>query len=220
VIAIVDYGRGNLYSLSRALHQVGAVHEVTADSDKILAASGVVLPGVGAFRDAMARLGERELVAPVRAAAACGTPLLGICLGMQLLFTRSTEFGEHLGLDLIRGTVDRLPRGDAGPSQTRIPNVGWRLVTPRAKHPLSDALGAGEMVYFVHSYIPYPEDPRDIFATIPFNGIEAAVLVGRGNVTGCQFHPEKSGPVGLRILEAFVNAVEQARPARTSAGAA
>ena len=160
MIAIVDYGRGNLFSLSRALHHVGAEYEVTADPARILGSTGIVLPGVGAFRDAMARLAERGLVEAIRSAASRGVPLLGICLGMQLLFTRSTEFGEHEGINLIPGTVDRLPEGEAGTPSTRIPNVGWRLVTPRAKHPLSNALGAGEMMYFVHSYIPYPEDPR------------------------------------------------------------
>lgn len=213
MIAIVDYGRGNLFSLSHALQHVGAVHEVTADPARILGADGIVLPGVGAFRDAMGRLSECGLVEAVRSATGRGVPLFGICLGMQLLFARSTEFGEHEGLGLIPGMVDRLPEGEPGTPRTRIPNVGWRLVTPRAKHPLSDNLGAGEMMYFVHSYIPYPEDPRDIFATISFNGIDAAVLVGRGNVWGCQFHPEKSGPAGLRLLEAFVAAVERERPA-------
>ena len=213
MIAVVDYGRGNLFSLSHALRHVGAVFEVTADPERILDADGVVLPGVGAFRDAMARLRERGLVEAVRSAAARGAPLLGICLGMQLLFARSAEFGRHQGLGLIAGTVDRLPEGEPGMPGIRIPNVGWRQVAPRAKHPLSDTLGAGEMMYFVHSYIPYPEDPRDIFATISFNGIDAAVLVGRGNVWGCQFHPEKSGPAGLRLLEAFVMAVESDRPA-------
>ena len=204
MIAVVDYGRGNLFSLSRALEQVGAAYEVTSDPQRVRRADALVLPGVGAFGDAMRRLDERSLTGAIRQAAARGVPLLGICLGMQLLFDRGTEFGEHAGLGLIPGTVDRLPRPETGAPPMRIPNVGWRPLTPRRPHPLADTFGRGEMVYFVHSYVPYPEDPRDILATLPVNGIEAAVMVGRGTVVGCQFHPEKSGPAGLRLLAAFV----------------
>ena len=219
MIAVLDYGRGNIFSLSRALEHVGADHVVTCDPDRLMDADGIVLPGVGAFRDAMNRLSERVLDEAIKTAAGRGVPLLGICLGMQLLFERSTEFGEHPGLGLIPGDVDRLPRGAPGAPRVRIPNVGWRKGSPRAPHPMTHALAPKDMVYFVHSYVPYPEDPRDILASLPINGIEAAVMVARGNVVGCQFHPERSGPVGLRILGAFVEATEARRPARRPAQA-
>ena len=217
MIAVLDYGRGNIFSLSRALEHVGASHIVTNDPERLLGADGIVLPGVGAFRDAMHRLSERSLVEAIRLAAEQGVPLLGICLGMQLLFERSTEFGAHEGLGLISGDVDRLPEGAPEGPRMRIPNVGWRALEPRGAHPMTQVLAPRDMVYFVHSYVPYPEDPRDILATSPINGLDAAAMVGRGKVMGCQFHPEKSGPLGLRVLGAFVGETLGRRPARRSA---
>lgn len=217
MIAVVDYGRGNLFSLSRALDHVGAEHAVTSDAERILGASGIVLPGVGAFGDAMGRLAAGGLIDPLRQAAGRGVPLLGICLGMQLLFDRSTEFGDHSGLALLPGTVARLPQGGPRSPRFRIPNVGWRRITPRAPHPLLDALEPGDMFYFVHSHIPYPDDPRHVLATMPINGIEATAMAGQGNIAGCQFHPEKSGPVGLRLFAAFLREVAAGHSSRRSA---
>ncbi len=217
MIAIVNYGRGNIFSLARALEHVGADHFVTEDPERISTASGIVLPGVGAFRDAMDRLRERSLGDAIKLAASRGVPLLGICLGMQILFDRSTEFGDSPGLGLISGTVDRLPKGEAGAPRVRIPNVGWRHVALRKSHPMTADLAPEDMLYFVHSYVPYPEDPRHILAVLPVNGMEAAVMVGQGNVVGCQFHPEKSGPVGLRLLGAFAREVKARQPARRTA---
>ncbi len=188
MIAIVDYGRGNLFSLGQALLHLGAEHEITADPARIAAARTVMLPGVGAFGDAMSALRSLGLVEPLRAVAAAGTPLLGICLGMQLLATRSDEFGDHAGLDIIPGAVRRLPDG-SGEDRVRIPNVGWRTLRP-----------SGEMMYFVHSYAPFPDDPAHVVETIDVNGVAVPVMIRKGNVVGCQFHPEKSGPVGLALL--------------------
>lgn len=217
MIVVVDYGRGNLFSLGRALEQVGAVYRVTAEPEAILSAHGIVLPGVGTFRHAMRVLTKLSLVEPIRQAAAQGTAILGICLGMQLLFSRSTEFGDNAGLDINPGVVDLLPEGDGDEGSCRIPNVGWRRIAPRARHPLNDAFVPGDMFYFTHSYVPYPEDSRDVLATMSINGIDAAVLVCRGNVFGCQFHPEKSGPVGLHLLKRYVDLVEGGRNLRQSA---
>ena len=213
VIAIVDTGSGNLFSIARALAHVGASVDVTDDAAAIRHANGIVLPGVGAFADAMAALGHKGLVAPLRAAAAAGTPVLGICLGMQLLFDTSHEFGRCGGLGLIGGAVRKLPARDGG---MRIPNVGWRALDQVQPDPLLAGHGADDMFYFVHSYVPFPEDRRAIVATVPINGLAAAVMVRHDDVVGCQFHPEKSGPVGLALLRRYVGTIGL-RKARTRA---
>jgi len=204
MIAVVDYGRGNLFSLGQAIRHLGATYEVTADPDRILAAERVVLPGVGAFGDAMQALTKRRLVEPLREVAARGTPLLGICLGMQLFASRSEEFGLHEGLDLIPGTVKRLPEGGDRPDAVRIPNVGWRALRTAPEHPLLGDLPPRTMVYFVHSYAPVVDDPAHVAATIDVNGAEIAAVTNSCNILGYQFHPEKSGPAGLALLERFL----------------
>ena len=220
-IAVIDHGRGNLFSIARALDHIGASYRVTADPAAVAAAEALILPGVGAFRDAMAALTRAGLTEPITRAAEAGTPLLGICLGMQLLFDRSTEFGESDGLGLIPGRVERLPEGDGGREETRIPNVGWRRLevngVPGRYDPLTAAIAPGAMFYFVHSYVPAPEDPADVLATIPVNGRDAAVMVRRGNVAGCQFHPEKSAAAGLTLLKGFLDWVADGEVLRRSA---
>ena len=213
MIAIVDYGRGNLFSIARALAHLGASCVVTDTAAAIGSADGIVLPGVGAFADAMAALEDKGLVAPLQAAAAAGTPLLGICLGMQLLFGASHEFGRCGGLGLIGGEVRKLPARDGG---IRIPNVGWRALDQVQPDPLLAGHGADDMFYFVHSYVPFPDDRRAIVATVPINGLAAAVMVRHDDVVGCQFHPEKSGPVGLALLRRYVCTIGL-RKARTRA---
>ena len=207
MIAVIDYGRGNLFSLSRALEHVGARHRVTADPEAVATAEGLVLPGVGAFGDAMAALARSDLIDAITDAARRGTPLLGICLGMQLLFRSSSEFGRHFGLDLIPGTVERLPRGRGGREDLRIPNVGWRKPALWRDDPLTAGVTQGQMFYFVHTYVARPDDPETVVATIPVNGLDAAIMVRRGNVVGCQFHPEKSAAPGLGLLKRYVDVV-------------
>lgn len=203
MIAVVDYGRGNLFSIGQALRHVGAEAELTSDPEVILAADRIVLPGVGAFADAMRGLRSRGLVNVLQEAASRGTPLLGICLGMQLLASRSEEFGSHDGLDLIPGAVRRLQRGE-GEKATRIPNVGWRRLRPNPKDPFIGSFEEAPLMYFVHSYVPFPDDPAAVAASIDVNGVEVAAVIRRRNVIGCQFHPEKSGPVGLQVLQRFL----------------
>lgn len=205
MITIVDYGRGNLFSLGQALRHLGADFVVSDDPEAVAVAERIILPGVGAFGDAVRGLAARGLAAPVRVAAAAGTPILGICVGCQLLLSRGEEFGAHAGLDLIPGTVARLPetRPD-DPDPIRIPNVGWRQIETRAEDPLLAALEPDDMVYFVHSYAPMVEEEADATAWLAINGARVSVAVRRDNVMGVQFHPEKSGPVGLRILARFV----------------
>ncbi len=204
MIAIVDYGRGNLFSLAHALHHVGAESQPVDEGSALAAAKAIILPGVGAFADAMTALRERGFVEPLRQAVAAGTPLLGICLGMQVLAETGDEFGSHDGLGLIPGAVRRLP-APAGRGGTRIPNVGWRQIDCRRNDPL---LEAGSY-YFVHSYAFYPAAEDDLVATIPVNGSDAPAVVRRGSAIGCQFHPERSGPLGLRLLARFAAAAEE-----------
>ncbi len=201
MIAVVDYGRGNLYSLSHALSHIGVEHIVSEKPDDIHAAPAIVLPGVGAFADAMEALDARDLVAPLRDAAARGVPLLGLCLGMQILAAASEEFGNCDGLGIISGSVRALPKpsNDHG---MRIPNVGWRRLAFRRQDPLVRGLQPGVMTYFVHSYGFFSEDDA-IVATSEVNGLTVPAIVRRRHVVGCQFHPEKSGPVGLEMLKNF-----------------
>ena len=205
MIAIVDYGRGNLFSIARALEKIGEEPLVTSSPDVLRRAQAVVLPGVGAFRDAMAGLDERRLGEAVRELAEGGVPLLGICLGMQLLFSRSEEFGDCQGLDLIPGAVCRLPAYSPGSDAVRVPNVGWRRLQPVGDCPLLQQVSAGAMFYFVHSFVPVPTSSKDVAGTLDLNGRRAAVMVRRDNIFGCQFHPEKSGPEGLALLRGFAD---------------
>jgi glutamine amidotransferase len=205
MIAVIDYGRGNLFSIGQALRHLDAEFEVSSAPDVVAAADRIIFPGVGAFADAMAGLQERGLVEPLKAAARAGTPILGICVGCQLMLSRSEEFGDHTGLDLIPGTVKRLPPPDGNDAMTiRIPNVGWRRLSTRPDAPVLGETGADDMMYFVHSYAPMVSDPATIAATTMINGASIPVAIAQGALVGVQFHPEKSGPAGLRLLERFV----------------
>lgn len=210
-IAIVDYGMGNLKSVQKALERTGAMAVVTDDPAVLGAAQGVVLPGVGAFGDAVANLRARRLIEPVLRHVSQGKPLLGICLGMQLLFDESEEMGRHRGLGLLPGRVVRLPC-----PHLKVPHVGWnqlQIVDCRlqiAKRGLLAGIADGAHAYFVHSYYVVPQDPADVLATTEY-GIEFASVVGRGAIWGAQFHPEKSQEVGLRLLKNFSQAVSNWR---------
>jgi glutamine amidotransferase len=201
VIAVVDYGMGNRRSVHKALEHVGAPVSVTADVREIDAADGLIIPGVGAFAAGMASLVARGLDAPIRRAAAEGRPVLGICLGMQLLFERSAELGETAGLGLIPGDVTRLDTGS--PPTRRIPHIGWNEVTFVRPSPLTDELpSGGAAFYHVHSYAVRPADPDDVVGTATY-GETFTAIVARGDVMGTQFHPEKSSGHGLALLRAF-----------------
>lgn len=193
--AIVDYGVGNLFSLRSSLAAIGEDCAVTGDADAILSADRVILPGVGAFGDAAEKLRKTGLDETVRAAVKKGTPLLGICLGMQLLFERSFEYGEHEGLGLLRGEVVPIPAG------VKIPHIGWNSLKLTGDCPIFKYIGDGDYVYFVHSY--YAENCADSVAATTEYGVTLTAAAAKGKVFGCQFHPEKSGEVGLKILRAF-----------------
>lgn len=202
MITVVDYGRGNLFSTGQALRHLDAPYEITAEAGAIERAERIVLPGVGAFGDCMEGLRSRGLIEPLKGAAARGVPMLGICVGAQVMLEAGEEFGRHNGLGLIAGTVRRLPEGNGGPDAIRIPNVGWRAL--RTCGAFFDGLPDGAMVYFVHSYAPFVACNEDVAATIAVNGLDVPVAFRRGNVLGFQFHPEKSGPIGLGLIERFV----------------
>ncbi len=202
MITVIDYGRGNLFSTGQALRHLDVPYEITADADAAERAERIVLPGVGAFGDCMEGLRSRGLIEPLKRAAARGVPMLGICVGAQVMLDAGEEFGRHDGLGLIAGAVRRLPEGNGGPDAVRIPNVGWRAL--RTRGAFFDGTPDGAMVYFVHSYAPFVADGADVAATIAVNGADVPVAFRRGNVVGFQFHPEKSGPVGLNLIERFV----------------
>ncbi len=199
-IAIVDYGVGNLFSLCSSLRAIGADAVVTPDASVIKSADRIILPGVGAFADASAKLRAGGLDRVICEEAAHGKDIMGICLGMQMLFEKSYEYGEHDGLGLIPGRV--IPMEGFIPDGLKIPHIGWNpLIFKGERHSLFRYLSEGDCVYFVHSY--FAADCADsVIATAEY-GRELTAAVARGNVMGCQFHPEKSGPVGLSILKAF-----------------
>lgn len=200
MIAVVDYGVGNLYSLNSSLKYIGADSRITSDPDVIRRADRILLPGVGAFEDAARKLRESGLDAVICDEAKAGKPLIGICLGMQMLFERSFEFGEHKGLGLIEGSVR--PISDVIGEGLKIPHIGWNaLHFSKEKDPIFKYVNEGDCVYFVHSYYA-AECDKSVIATAEY-GAPLTAAVARDNVYGMQFHPEKSGEVGLNILRAF-----------------
>ena len=199
MVAIIDYGVGNLFSLQSSLAAVGAEAVVTSDPCVIRDADRILLPGVGAFGDAITKLRKSGLADVVTEQARAGKPLLGICLGMQLLFEKSYEYGEHEGLGLIQGEVR--PIADVIPEDLKIPHIGWNALHLRGASPLFRYLKEGDCVYFVHSFYGANCD-ASVIATAEY-GAELTAAVACKNVYGCQFHPEKSGTVGLNILRAF-----------------
>ena len=199
MVAIIDYGVGTLFSLRSSFAAIGEEAEVTSDPEVIRRADRVILPGVGAFGDAAEKLRQTGLDRVVREEAGRGKPLMGICLGMQLLFERSYEYGEHLGLGLLKGEIR--PIAERIPAGLKIPQMGWNALKIVRESPLFSYTKDGEYVYFVHSYSAVKcED--SLLASTEY-GAELTACVGKGNVFGCQFHPEKSGEVGLRMLKAF-----------------
>ena len=200
MIAIIDYGVGNLFSLESSFGYIGKEAELTSDVEKIKAADRLILPGVGAFADAAKKLRESGLAEVVIDEARSGKPLLGICLGMQMLFERSYEYGEHDGLGLISGSVK--PMRDIIPADMKIPQIGWNSLRFHGeKNQLFKYINEGDFVYFVHSY--YGADCDGSLIASTEYGAQITAAVASGNVYGTQFHPEKSGEVGLNILRAF-----------------
>ncbi len=203
MIAIIDYGVGNLFSLSSSLTHLGIENQITADPAVLQSASHIILPGVGAFGDAMGKLRATGLIEPLKKEVEGGKPLLGICLGMQILFESGSEYGDHIGLGLLKGHVGALaPELEQAGVSLKIPHMGWNaLDIHKPENPLMKYTKAGDCVYFVHSFFAQ-HCKGDVVASANY-GVDVPGTVARGNVYGCQFHPEKSGKVGLDILRAF-----------------
>ena len=199
MIAIIDYGVGNLFSLQSSIAAVGYEAVVTSDQELIARADKILLPGVGAFADAADKLRHNGMADVVRQQAVSGKPLMGICLGMQLLLDRSLEYGQHQGLGLIPGVVR--PISDVAPSELKIPHIGWNALVFRKPSALYRYIREGDCVYFVHSY--YAADCSLYVTAETEYGAMLTASVEKDNVYGCQFHPEKSGEAGLKILKAF-----------------
>jgi imidazole glycerol-phosphate synthase subunit HisH len=197
VIAILDYGMGNLRSVEKALEHVGASSARTADHAEVRSADAVVLPGVGAFRKAMEAVRERGLDDLVRERVESGVPVIGLCLGMQLLFEHSTELGGADGIGVLEGEVRALETGGL-----KLPQIGWNPVAWRGRSPLTDGLPEPTPMYHVHSFAAHPAHAEDVLGTAHY-GTEFVTAVSRGNVFGVQFHPEKSGAHGLQLLANF-----------------
>lgn len=200
MIAIADYGVGNLFSLKSSFEYIGEKTIVTSDKGQIKSADRIILPGVGAFGDAAEKLSESGLGELIIEEAQKGKPIMGICLGMQLLFDKSYEYGEHKGLGLIKGEIR--PIAEVVPRKYKIPHIGWnKLHFTKEKSRLFRYINEGDYVYFVHSY--YGTGCKDSLIATTEYGAELTAAVGKKNVFGCQFHPEKSGDTGLKILKAF-----------------
>ena len=198
-ITIIDYGVGNFRNVQKAFQVVGADAEITDTVAAVAAAEALVLPGVGAFGDAIDNLRQRNLHRPVLDAVQAGKPLLGICVGLQLLFDESEEMGFHQGLGILPGKIARFPE-----TELPVPHMGWNQINPIRSHPLLNNIDPGDFAYFAHSYYAQPAVASDVIAQTDYS-VEYASVVGRDNVCAIQFHPEKSQQVGLQILKNFVN---------------
>lgn len=207
-VTIIDYGVGNLLSVQRGFEHCGATVTLTADPEQIFSAKRVVLPGVGAFQNAMMALRALNLVEVIKEVGYRGTPLLGICLGMQLLLDESDEFGVTAGLGLIPGRVIAVPIQTLSGDAQKVPHIGWNALHPSRElidwtSTLLQDNRMGDASYFVHSFMAVPSDPEHRIAYCLYGGHEIAAVIGRYQITGCQFHPEKSGEVGLKLLRRF-----------------
>ncbi len=204
MIALIDYGISNLRSVQKAFEHLGTEATLVDTPDRIAQADRLILPGVGAFPAGLQGLRERGLIEPIRQAARDGKPLLGICLGMQLLFESSDEMGETQGLGLLPGKVARIGRQSSAVRGLKVPHMGWNQLDIVREHPLVRGLASGSYAYFVHSYAVYPDQREIVLATTDYGGAFASI-VGRDNVCGLQFHPEKSQAVGLKLLKNFLS---------------
>jgi len=206
MIGIIDYGMGNLYSVSKALERLDYDYIVSSDPGELDKTRGLILPGVGSFKDAMHILNETKLADFIVTAAKQGKPILGICLGMQLLFEGSEENGVTKGLDLLKGRVVRFPGVTSEGETYKVPHMGWNRLIVHRPSPLLQHIDEGH-VYFVHSYYVKTDDQEALLASSSYD-VDVPAVVGRKNVFGTQFHPEKSGDVGMRILQNYASIVE------------
>jgi glutamine amidotransferase len=206
-VSIIDYGVGNLLSVSRAFDKLNATVKLTRNPDEIISSDYLVFPGVGAFNKGMDKLNELELVEPILSYCKKGRPFLGICLGMQLMMSKSYEFGETKGLDIISGEVVKIPETTIDGYSHKIPHIGWNRVSSsdqKLNQVLNEDLN-NKPFYFVHSFMSKPLNNEEVLARCIYNGREITAMIGKENLLGCQFHPEKSGEEGLELLKNFLS---------------
>jgi glutamine amidotransferase len=210
-VTVVDYGVGNLLSVARAFEYCGANVELTGNPKRIAAAERLVLPGVGAFGDCMKAFLSLDLQEPLLAFIGSGRPIIGLCVGMQMLFDHSIEFGSHAGLGIMPGNIEAIPKETSLGAPQKVPHIGWTGIRPQDlagqaswTGTILDGLSPGEAMYFVHSYTAWPSDPNHRLADASYGGQRIAAAVARDNLNGTQFHPEKSGRAGLRLLSNFI----------------
>ncbi|MDA9562005.1 imidazole glycerol phosphate synthase subunit HisH [Gammaproteobacteria bacterium] len=208
VVVIVDYGMGNILSVKRAIEECGGKAVVSSDADIILKSDKVILPGVGAFGQAVHQLNNFHLFDALKEVSLKGNDLFGICLGMQLLFTRSEEFGEHNGLDIIKGSVELISRKGKQNSNIKVPHIGWKKLIPITGmgdcEGLFNNIKSNDYFYFVHSFMGAPSSRSNIIFNALYEEIEIPAVVKRDSIIGCQFHPEKSGTAGLKIIKNWI----------------
>jgi len=207
IVVIVDYGVGNLRSVVRAVTRCGATPILATTPEQVAKASIMILPGVGAFGRCVTALKARGLAEPVLQVIAAGRPVLGICVGMQMLMDESEEFGQHPGLGLVRGTVRSIPKTRSDGTSHKIPHIGWNRLQPATggwKGTIFESVEPGEACYFVHSFAAQPDTNENNLAHCDYNGRNVCAAIRKDNLVGVQFHPEKSGPVGLKILSSFL----------------
>jgi len=210
-VIIIDYESSNLFSVQQACRHVGVEAQISRNREDILGADGVILPGVGAFGDAMNNLTRLDLVEPIRDVIRAGVPFMGVCLGMQLLFTESEEFGNNKGLNIIEGRIRRFPTSSSSKERIRIPQISWNRihepVPDRWKQTPLSGLAEGEFMYFVHSYYADPDDKAHVLSSTNYDGITYCSSVQKNNVFATQFHPEKSAATGLLIYKNWAKAL-------------
>lgn len=206
-IAIIDYEAGNLYSVQHACSFLGFESKITSDKQEIMSSDGAILPGVGAFGEAMENLKKLDLVSTIKEFVKSGRPFMGVCLGLQLLFTQSEEFGLHQGLNLIEGEVKRFPNVNSSGQSVKVPQIGWNQIYSRDKNKWNNSplqgIADGEFMYFVHSFYVTPKDKNDILSETDYEGIKYCSSVCRDNIFASQFHPEKSAQEGIKIYNAW-----------------
>jgi glutamine amidotransferase len=212
-VAIVDYEAGNLFSVEHACKTVGLTPVITSKPENILQSDALILPGVGAFGDAMKNLRKLDLIQPLQEFAASGKPFMGICLGMQLLFSRSEEFGEHEGLNLIDGNVVKFPMANEYGEKNKIPQIGWNQITYSSKFGESwydtplEQITNGEFMYFIHSFYANPRNSENVLAVTEYGGLNYCSAVIKENIFATQFHPEKSAVEGMKIYQYWANKI-------------
>ena len=210
LVVVIDYGMGNLLSVRRGIEACGGEVEVTSVPEEIARAERLILPGVGSFKDGMKELHDRGLVEAIREFLSMERPFLGICLGMQMLMSESEEHGFHRGLGIIPGQVLEIPRDDSDGTRSRkIPHIGWSALRRSSSrsdwsNTILQDTSEGEYFYFVHSFMSVPNNIEDVLAECEYDNLDIAACIARDNITGCQFHPEKSGRSGLKILDRFL----------------